>query len=754
MSEKTASALRALLFAAFIAALFAGAAYAEGCSADAGQACDPNAPPPIGGGGTLSGTSPLSASMIKFAGCYCTPNMGLSCPRFGGNPKCCYVSGAPSGPVGNLATCYDATINAPRDDWCCAGLFCSSYYNTPEYGGYKCRGCFKEGEGQQGNLPDTGCAINPSRCCAGSTCDTATNKCIYSTCHQEGVDCTNDATNGRQCCSGLFCYGQPSGPKSCISCIGAGGLCDAVYGGSTCCSGNKCVLDGSTNQKLCKTCGAENDGCTAAGGGPDNSLCCSGLTCTETDPVNHYYNCKPGNNPPAQPASASIAALGGGSLLPDGQIQCIGNCPPSSLPPDPENNPVHMEYRWVRTPTGQPAVTGAWGASPSNFACSGVCAAGDSIMLQSRACDSLNACSAEVNSAAGITVSEYPCSHETQTCAAPRTCCTGESLTCQSGTCTKIIPPPAPTSINLNYFILAFVIVIALIALAYMASYVFSMPHWRPIIQDELLQVMVTAAVAVLLLSLQAGIDSELSAVLAGTGNTAPLTMMQAAQNTLSETGSGLGARANAVLGNLAAASTDLGRESSKSIFCNFMGVGFTLANCSPLNAYRGGLTVSAFTTTVAITDLYAQQFLLSLAANYAFNLLIPLGLFLRCFKVSRQAGGSLIAIGFGFYTVFPTVVVATESMLHGSRPAAPQAIPSPGTCDATETDVAVSLAQFRAYGNSLTNFDLTESTAYFVLVRVIFMSILNLIITLGFIRTFAHVIGSEIDVSALARIS
>ena len=57
-------------------------------------------------------------------------------------------------------------------------------------------------------------------------------------------------------------------------------------------------------------------------------------------------------------------------------------------------------------------------------------------------------------------------------------------------------------------------------------------------------------------------------------------------------------------------------------------------------------------------------------------------------------------------------------------------------------------------YASTLTDFSRSENLAYIVLVRIIFASILNLIITLGFIRAFAHIIGSEIDISALARIS
>jgi hypothetical protein len=201
-------------------------------------------------------------------------------------------------------------------------------------------------------------------------------------------------------------------------------------------------------------------------------------------------------------------------------------------------------------------------------------------------------------------------------------------------------------------------------------------------------------------------------------------------------------------------ASEQLGNEASKGVFCNFLGVGFTLVNCGQYNAFRGGLTTASFAAMAALADNYAQQFLLSLITYSAFQFILPLGLFLRCFKVSRRAGGALIAIGFGFYTVYPAVIVADQNLLHGSNPSAPSPVPKVSTCDPRETDSGASLNQFMGYAAQLTDFSLAYNLTYFVLVRTVFLSILNLIITLGFIRAFAHIIGSDIDVSALARIS
>jgi len=273
----------------------------------------------------------------------------------------------------------------------------------------------------------------------------------------------------------------------------------------------------------------------------------------------------------------------------------------------------------------------------------------------------------------------------------------------------------------------------------------------RAIIRDELLQVLATGVVALTLLGTQGVIDNYLSAILAGTNETATTSMMGAAFRKLDY----LSSESGAALKEFGNASVELGREASRGVFCNMLGVGFSIVNCSPLNAFRGSLTLSAFAASTAMADSFAQQYILSLARTFSFTLIIPLGLFLRCFRVSRQAGGALIAIGFGFYAVYPTAIVATDNMLHGSPPPTRGIVPKLNEkCDPEETEVGVALNQFKRYSERLTDFGNVSQMVYFLLVRVLFNSVLSLIITLGFIRAFAHLIGSEIDVSALARIS
>ena len=335
------------------------------------------------------------------------------------------------------------------------------------------------------------------------------------------------------------------------------------------------------------------------------------------------------------------------------------------------------------------------------------------------------------------------------------------------------------------------------LALAFMLSKIFNMQHWTAMIGDEVLQVLATGVVAILLIGVQLNVDGYLSNAFLATGAPLPPSCTgnkigctnEIAYNKLTDL------HLESVFTGLQDSSTWLGQQASRGIYCNLLNVGFTLSNCGQLNAFRGSLTMSSFAVMTAIVDVYAQQFLLTLARNYAFSLIIPLGLFFRCFKMSRQAGGALIAIGFGFYTAYPLTIIAMSNLLTGFGPSNPPIMPEPqytgvpsvggsgngechgpggcsshnndgascraapgctwfGECDPYETNTDVSRAQYDDFAGRLTAPSVAQGLTYLVLVKGIFMSILNLIVTLGFIRMFAHLLGADIDVSSLARLS
>ena len=309
--------------------------------------------------------------------------------------------------------------------------------------------------------------------------------------------------------------------------------------------------------------------------------------------------------------------------------------------------------------------------------------------------------------------------------------------------------------INVVYSFGAISAGIALIALGYMATYIFHMPQIRAMLQDELLQVGASGAMLLIIAGVALEVDGYVVSAMKAADPNGTYTDMTSALDSANAVVFANTQMASAVYDAAHSTSMAIGSEGSKNLFCTFLGVGYSLNNCSPINAFRGSLTTAGFVASAALSDLFAQQALISLARNLAFTFFIPLGLFLRCFKASRRAGGALIAIGFGFYTAYPVATVATEKMLQANVALpSPNVFPDVPSCDPSETDNNIARAYIQNYATSLSNFGNTESIVYNLVVRVVFASAFNLLVTLAFIRAFAQMIGSDIDVSALARIS
>lgn len=62
--------------------------------------------------------------------------------------------------------------------------------------------------------------------------------------------------------------------------------------------------------------------------------------------------------------------------------------------------------------------------------------------------------------------------------------------------------------------------------------------------------------------------------------------------------------------------------------------------------------------------NIMVQKLIFEIIQRFAFSIVLPVGLILRVFPVTRDAGSFLIAVAFGFYIVFPlTYVMANEVM-------------------------------------------------------------------------------------------
>lgn len=302
---------------------------------------------------------------------------------------------------------------------------------------------------------------------------------------------------------------------------------------------------------------------------------------------------------------------------------------------------------------------------------------------------------------------------------------------------------------------IAILLALSILALAYMASYVFDQPHLRGIIYDETVHLLAAAVVLLAIVSLTVALNNTYAPALlrAAGGGAGGETLGGQAMQMLNGIGNDLSSSFN----GFREVNENLGKSASKSVYCTFFGAGYSLVACSTLNMLRGTTVQAMVALGGAISDISAEKLLLQLAQMYAFSLLLPIGLFLYAFKFTRAGGAALIAVAVGFYIVHPLTIVFFEAMLMpqvqsvgGQQWGGAANVDTQVSCDPFEQ----SLGQIEAERAQLASPQLMEHVIFLAIVRAVFATIVRLMITLAFIRAFASLLGSEIDVSALSRIS
>jgi len=238
-----------------------------------------------------------------------------------------------------------------------------------------------------------------------------------------------------------------------------------------------------------------------------------------------------------------------------------------------------------------------------------------------------------------------------------------------------------------------------------------------------------------------------------------------------------------------------LGSMASTSATCGVLGASFSYPGCIGIQVPFSSLM---FATNVMVSAMLAnnsQIILLKLAETFFFPILLPLGLFLRCFQFTRGAGGLLIAIAVAFYFIFPISIVLTTAMANKVDMGDPMdlipdegeikypsdnfgseftagldsagdivaAIATGGTsmlfheikseCNPLDMDANAGRKQAnRIVGDE--GGPMVDSLLYLFFVQGLFSTMLNILITLSAVRGLSKVFGTEVDISALARIS
>jgi hypothetical protein len=211
---------------------------------------------------------------------------------------------------------------------------------------------------------------------------------------------------------------------------------------------------------------------------------------------------------------------------------------------------------------------------------------------------------------------------------------------------------------------------------------------------------------------------------------------------------------------NIAALDISVSKEGSKAGQCNIMGIGYSISGCGGYSMLATPLSMAGGITGFAMAELSAMKRLLDVSSTYALNFILPLGIVLRTFKITRGAGGFLIALAVSMHILLPMGVVfnemlgvtflddAASSDYSGSGGSASVEDCNPtdyqATADRDSDNPAV-----RTYNSMRSDI---QDYLYQILIRATLGPVLGLLIMMAGIRALSALAGADVDVSAISR--
>jgi hypothetical protein len=214
------------------------------------------------------------------------------------------------------------------------------------------------------------------------------------------------------------------------------------------------------------------------------------------------------------------------------------------------------------------------------------------------------------------------------------------------------------------------------------------------------------------------------------------------------------------IYGRITALDRDISIEGSKTVSCSILAIGYTVSACGGYTMLSTPLSMAGGILGFAIGEMYSMKRLIVISTTYSLSLLLPIGIVLRTFKLTRGAGGFLIATAVCMHILLPVGILFNQ-MLVDTFLAAPQAAGYGGgvhtsieECDPDDVAFAgVGKSQNEKAGEVLDSFaDDLRRVVFSVLVRGTLGPVLALLMMTAGIRALTSLAGAEVDVSALGR--
>lgn len=204
---------------------------------------------------------------------------------------------------------------------------------------------------------------------------------------------------------------------------------------------------------------------------------------------------------------------------------------------------------------------------------------------------------------------------------------------------------------------------------------------------------------------------------------------------------------------NLHNFSIEIGRESSQSYYCTLLNSGYNIAPCGSYRQLMAPLGLAFQMIGLSAAELESLRTLVVFANTYAFSLIFPVGLILRAFRITRGAGGLLIAFGISIYIILPITVIVMKEIADEGRSADYATLEKflIETCDernTSEHNYKNAVNMFRDIKGKL------PAYLYAFFVDATLTTAISIFAFISGMRWLSRLAGADVDVSSLMKIA
>lgn len=200
--------------------------------------------------------------------------------------------------------------------------------------------------------------------------------------------------------------------------------------------------------------------------------------------------------------------------------------------------------------------------------------------------------------------------------------------------------------------------------------------------------------------------------------------------------------------------------ESSKADQCSLFGMGYSVSACGSYAMLNPPLSMAGGIVGFSLAEVNGMHRFVEISNAYALTILIPVGILLRTFKITRGAGGFFIALAISLHIMLPLGIIFNEMLAKtfentnppdytgvslGSISECDPGSPSSILLDSNEDNVKEDYMDLR---NGI------RGQLSVVLLRSTLGPVIGLLIMMASLRGLTSLMGAEVDVSSIARFS